>query len=57
MRDQKPVFETQRLDTTVLLQHKLPLLLGTMSRPRQTGAPGGNVDDVVSFAFLTGTVE
>jgi hypothetical protein len=57
VRDQKPVFETQRLDTTVLLQHKLPLLLGTMSRPRQTGAPGGNVDDVVSFAFLTGTVE
>jgi hypothetical protein len=57
VRDKKPVFELQRLETTVMLQSKLPLLLGTMSRPLRTGAPGGNEEDRVSFAFITGFVE
>ena len=56
-RDLKPIFATQGLRTTVLLGDQSPLLLGTMSRARHTGAPGGNQEDRISFAFITGFVE
>lgn len=48
-----PVFETQKLTTAVTLRLNEPRLLGTMSRPVNTGAPGGNKEDRVWLAFLT----
>ncbi len=55
--DEKPVFAKRELNTSVMLQAKVPLLLGTLSPPSQTGAPGGNATDTVALAFLTGFVE
>ena len=56
-RDQKPTFAKRALSTTVVLQSKLPAILGTLNSPYQTGVPGGNSTDTISLAFLTCVVE
>lgn len=49
-----PIFETQKLNTAVTARVNVPVLVGTMSRPWKTGAPGGNEEDRVCLAFITG---
>lgn len=49
----QPVFETQKMNTAVTTSIGQPCLLGTMSRPCRTGAPGGNQEDRVWLAFIT----
>lgn len=49
----QPVFETQKLNTAVTTRIGQPCLLGTMSKPINTGAPGGNKIDRVWLAFIT----
>lgn len=57
VRNRRPVFETRKLQTTISLRKNKPQLLGTMSRPLRTGAPGSNDDDSVALAFVTAFVE
>jgi hypothetical protein len=49
----QPVFETQKLITSITTTIGQPCLLGTMSKPYRTGAPGGNQTDRVWLAFIT----
>ena len=49
----QPVFETQKMNTAVTTSIGQPCLLGTMSKPCRTGAPGGNQEDRVWLAFIT----
>jgi hypothetical protein len=49
----QPVFGSQSLDTTTTVQLGVPRLLGTLSRPLNTGIKEGNQEDRVWFAFLT----
>ena len=56
-RDQKPTFAKRALSTTVVIQSKVPALLGTLNSPYQTGVHGGNSTDTISLAFLTCVVE
>jgi hypothetical protein len=53
----KPVFETQKVNTSVHIKRNVPILLGTLSRPQSTGAPGGNVEKIISLAFITVTAD
>jgi hypothetical protein len=49
----QPIFQTQKLATAVSLRVNVPLLVGTMSPPVNTGAPGGNQEDRIWLAFMT----
>jgi hypothetical protein len=49
----QPVFETQKLNVSIVTGIGQPCLLGTMSKPSRTGAPGGNQTDRVWLAFIT----
>lgn len=50
---QQPVIESQTLMTTTTAQPGVPHLLGTLSRPINTGIKEGNQEDRVWLAFLT----
>ena len=50
----QPMFETQKLGTALTGGVGIPCFIGTMNRPVKTGAPSGNQEDRVVFAFLTG---
>ncbi len=53
----QPIFETQKLNTSITTSIGQPCLLGTMSKPVRTGAPGGNQTDRVWLAFITATLD
>jgi hypothetical protein len=49
----QPSFGLQKLSTTVRLQPNIPLLIGTMNRPLETGVPNAIAEPRVWLAFLT----
>ena len=49
----QPSFGVQKLSTTVRLKPNVPLLVGTMNRPQETGVPKAVAEPRVWLAFLT----
>jgi hypothetical protein len=49
----QPIYEMQNLFARALAQVGQPCLLGTMSKPTNTGVHGGNKSDRVWLAFIT----
>jgi hypothetical protein len=49
----QPVFESMKLETAVTLAPGIPRLLGSLSRPVNTGIKEGHREDGVWLAFLT----